>query len=76
MTDWIKKLDGFLQLNDRDILTHAGRISHEMAQAKAELEYDKYRALTATQDRPVDAAFEEAVKQLPKPAAKPRKKKP
>jgi hypothetical protein len=35
MTDWIAKLDGFLKLNDRDILTHAGRISHEMALAKA-----------------------------------------
>jgi hypothetical protein len=31
MKDWVKKLDGFLTLNDRDILTHAGRISHEMA---------------------------------------------
>jgi len=35
MADWIKKLDAFLTLNDRDILTHAGRISHEMALAKA-----------------------------------------
>lgn len=32
MADWIEKLNGFLTLNDRDILTHAGRISHEMAQ--------------------------------------------
>ena len=39
MADWIEKLNGFLTLNDRDILTHAGRISHEMAQATAELEY-------------------------------------
>ena len=38
MADWIEKLHGFLTLNDRDILTHAGRISLEMAQAKAELE--------------------------------------
>ena len=36
MADWIEKLNGFLTLNDRDILPHAGRISHEMAQAKAE----------------------------------------
>ena len=42
MTDWITKLDAFLTLNDRDILTHAGRISHEMAQGTAEVEYDKY----------------------------------
>jgi hypothetical protein len=38
MADWIKKLDGFLTLNERDILTHAGRISHEEAQTKTELE--------------------------------------
>ncbi len=74
MVDWIKKLDAFLTLNERDILTHAGRISHEMAQAKAELEYDKFKALTAAEPRPVDAAFEQAVKQLPKPAKRRSKK--
>jgi len=76
MADWIKKLDAFLTLNERDILTHAGRISHEMAQAKSEMEYDKFKALINTEPRPVDAAFEQAVKHLPKPAPKPRKKKP
>jgi hypothetical protein len=70
MADWIEKLNGFLTLNDRDILTHAGRISHEMAQAKAELEYDKFKALTASAPRAVDADFEQAtkdLKKLPKP---------
>jgi hypothetical protein len=52
------------------------RISPEMAQSKAEQEYDKFKALSAAQDRPIDAAFEQAVKQLPKPLRKPRKKKP
>lgn len=78
MADWIKKLDGFLTLNERDILTHAGRISHEMAQAKAELEYDKFKALTADQTQPVDKAFEQAaedLKKLPKPR-KPMPPKP
>lgn len=42
MHDWIKKLDGFLSLNDRDILTHAGKVSHEMAKQLAEQEYDKF----------------------------------
>jgi len=74
MADWIKKLDAFLTINERDILTHAGRISHEMAQAKAELEYDRFKTLAAAESRPVDAAFEEAVKQLPKPT-KSRSKK-
>ena len=76
MADWIKKLDAFLTLNERDILTHAGRISHEMAQAKAELEFDKLKILTAGESRLVDAVFDQAVKQLPKAAPKSRKKKP
>jgi hypothetical protein len=66
MADWIEKLNGFLTLNDRDILTHAGRISHEMAQAKAELEYDKFKVLEARTPRPVDADFEQATKDLKK----------
>jgi len=66
MADWIKKLDAFLTLNDRDILTHAGRISHEMAQAKAEQEYDKFKSLTASGVHPVDDDFEQATRALPK----------
>lgn len=42
MNDWVKKLDGFLQLNDRDILDHAGKVSHQMAKQLAEQEYDKF----------------------------------
>jgi len=75
MVDWLKKLDGFLTLNERDILTHAGRISHDMAVSKAGLEYDSFKALAAVAPRAVDADFEKAVKQLPKPAPKPRRKK-
>ena len=67
MADWIAKLDAFLAPNERDILKHAGRISHEMAQSKAELEYDKYKTLHAGASRPVDADFEQAIKQLPNP---------
>jgi len=42
MSDWLKKLDGFLNLNDRDILNHAGKISHNMAKQHAEQTYDKF----------------------------------
>jgi len=42
MKDWIKKLDGFLSLNERNILTHAGKISHELAVSHAETQYDKF----------------------------------
>ena len=75
MADWIKKLDGFLTLNERDILTHAGRISHEMAQAKAEQEYDRYHAFADAQPRPVDADFKQAANQLHK-LPRPKKPKP
>ena len=40
MKDWIKKLHGFLTINDRKILNHAGSVSHEEAMEKAEKEYD------------------------------------
>ncbi|MFZ4543416.1 MAG: virulence RhuM family protein [Saprospiraceae bacterium] len=42
MKDWIAKLDGFLHLNDRNILDHAGKITHQLAVDKAEKEYDLY----------------------------------
>lgn len=43
MADWIAKLDGFLTLNDRNILEHAGKVSHQMAKELAESEYDRFR---------------------------------
>lgn len=76
MADWIKKLDGFLTLNERDILTHTGRISHEMTQTKAELEYDKFKALAPAGSRPVDADFDRATKQLRKLTGTKRPKRP
>jgi hypothetical protein len=42
MKDWIEKLDGFLKLNDRDILKNAGKISHDLAKEIAEKEYEKF----------------------------------
>ena len=43
MADWISKLDDFLKLGDRDVLDHAGKISHQDAKEKAEDELDVYR---------------------------------
>ena len=42
MKGWISKLDSFLRLNEREILTHAGKISHQLAMEDAEKEYEKY----------------------------------
>jgi len=43
MKNWIQKLDAIIQLNGRELLTHAGKISHEMAKERAELEYGKFK---------------------------------
>ncbi|MEE9303741.1 MAG: virulence RhuM family protein [Thiotrichaceae bacterium] len=42
MSDWMSKLDGFLTLNERDILEHAGKVSQQMAKQQAEQEYEKF----------------------------------
>lgn len=43
MKDWIDRLDTILQLNGRELLSHAGKISHKMALKKSEEEYEKYQ---------------------------------
>lgn len=67
MKDWVTKLDGFLSLNDREILTHAGKISHELAKAHAEQEYEKFYLEQIQIKDERDAEFERAIQRLPKP---------
>jgi hypothetical protein len=43
MKDWITRLDSILQLNGRELLTHAGKISHEKALQKSEAEFEKFK---------------------------------
>ena len=43
MADWIQRLDSILQLNGRELLTHAGKVSHQSALAKSGEEYEKYK---------------------------------
>jgi hypothetical protein len=45
MRDWIARLDIILQLNGRELLTHAGKISHEMAVAKSSTAFEKYKTV-------------------------------
>lgn len=40
MADWIEKLDDFLKMSDNEILTYAGKISHQQATQKAIEEYE------------------------------------
>ena len=46
MKDWIQKLDDFLKLSGKELLTHAGTISAELAKQKANQEYDKFKERT------------------------------
>jgi hypothetical protein len=43
MVDWAQRLDSILQLNGRELLTHAGKISHEKALEKSTIEFEKYK---------------------------------
>ena len=43
MKDWIERLDILLQLNGRELLMHAGKISHQMALDKSDQEFTKYK---------------------------------
>ena len=71
MQDWINRLDDFLKLSGRELLTHQGTISHEKAIARAQIEYEKHRAIQINQPSPVEKHFEQAVKKVARKAAKP-----
>ena len=63
MVDWAKKLDAFLQFNQRDLIDHPGKVSAEIAKAFAESEFEKYRIV---QDLLFESDFDRLLKQLPK----------
>ncbi len=62
MKNWVEKLNGFLTLNDREILTNAGSISHELGKANAEREYEKFKE--HRQKTIGDSDFEIAIKKI------------
>lgn len=64
MQDWITKLEGFLRLNDREVLTNAGKVSAELAKEHAEREFTEYRRV---EDRTMESDFDRAIQQLPPP---------
>ncbi len=64
MCDWLVKLDEFLKLSNRELLDHAGTVSHEQAIDKANAEYEKYRALHINDPSLVERHFLEAVKEV------------
>ena len=67
MNDWIARLDGLLQLNGREILTHAGTISHQMALDKSEEEFQKFKIEQKTTEQEQSMKeIEENIKRLKK----------
>jgi hypothetical protein len=61
MTDWISKLDAFLQFNEYQILKDGGKIKHDVAKKLAEDEYEKFRV---TQDKVFESDFERELKKI------------
>lgn len=61
MNDWIEKLNGFLDLNDRNILNHAGKISHQLAAQKAEAQYEKYNK---SRNQELESDFDKAARSV------------
>ena len=84
MADWITKLNDFLRLSERDVLTHAGKISHKLAEEHAHAQYEQYNGRRrALEDAAGTSDFDQAVKRIAEPRSpaesKPtrrRKKKP
>ncbi|RWZ86993.1 MAG: cell filamentation protein Fic [Hydrotalea sp. AMD] len=68
MKDWIERLDTILQLNGRELLTHAGKISHEMALEKSGEEFEKYQLVQKALEKEQSLKeLEEDIKKLKKP---------
>ena len=67
MEDWAKRLDLFLMADDREVLQDAGKITAEIAKAKAETEFEKYRVI---QDRLFMSDFDKYMMELEEHAEK------
>ena len=67
MEDWAKRLDLFLMADDREVLQDAGKITAEIAKAKAETEFEKYRII---QDREFLSDFDKYILELEESAKK------
>ena len=82
MREWSVRLDEFLRLTEREVLTHAGKVAAEVAQAKAESEFEVFRrhqlAAPSRAEQDFEAAISNPVKSVEKsrkPAKLPPKKR-
>lgn len=75
MKDWISRLDSILQLNGRELLTHAGKISHEMAFEKSGQEYERFKQTQKQLEKEQSLKEIEAdIKKLGQPASARKKR--
>ena len=74
MNAWIAKLDDFLRLSDRDVLTHAGKITAELAQAKAEGEFSAFQQRRLAEPSRAEQDFVTSISAQVKQLAKTGKK--
>jgi hypothetical protein len=63
MEDWARRLDKFLEADDRDILQNSGKVTALMAKTFAESEFEKYRIV---QDRLFESDFDREIKRIKK----------
>lgn len=66
MKEWIEVLDGFIKMSRQDVLTHAGRISAEIAQRKALAEYESYKSKSEIELSEVEKQFIASIEQAKK----------
>jgi hypothetical protein len=74
MNDWIEVLDGFIKMSRQDVLTHAGKISAEIAQQKALAEYDACKSKSADELSEVEKQFIASIEQAEKQVKQLKKK--
>lgn len=66
MREWIEVLDGFISMSRQDVLTHAGKISAELAQRKALGEFDAYKKKRIDELSDVEKQFIASIEQAQK----------
>lgn len=73
MADWVAKLDAFLQFNEYQVLSNAGKVSAEVSKRLAEEHFDKFRV---RQDREFESDFDAEVKRIESTRTPAKKKDP
>ena len=61
MKDWLERLDDFLRASRKELLNHAGKVSHEVAEKKALAEFSKYKARSIGELSTIEIHFLESI---------------